>query len=633
MKLQVKFNDEVLEVEKNVKVVDVLSILGERIKKSACCVKIDGVVADLHEVLTDDCNLEVLTFDEEQGKRAFWHTTAHILAQAVQKLWPNAQFGVGPAIENGFFYDIKLQHRLTIDDLEKIENEMKQIVKQNLPLEKEVVDCKKALQIMQNLNQIYKVELIKELEKNFTTVTFYRQGDFVDLCKGPHLLSTKPVKAIKLVNVTGAYWKGDSKNEMLQRIYGISFPKVIMLEKYLNFLQEAKKRDHRQLGRDLELFSFFNEGVGFPFFLPNGMIIKNELISYWRKVHKLAGYSEISTPTILSRKLWEHSGHWSHYKSNMYETKIDDEEFAIKPMNCPGAVLVYGLKSHSYKDLPIRLGEFGVVHRHELSGTLHGLMRARCFTQDDAHIFLMENQIQNEVQNIIKLIDEIYRKFNFNYFVELSTMPDDHIGEVDEWEKATNALKIAIQNAKLSYKINEGDGAFYGPKIDFHIKDCLNRSWQCGTIQLDFQLPQRFNLQYVDSDGLKKRPILIHRVAYGSIERFIGILIEHFAGAFPLWLAPVQVVVLPVSQNFENYAKEVFDALNDENVRCKLDLRSEKVNYKIFQAQVRKIPYMLVVGEKEQTSKMVSVRQFGQKLVQQFSLKEFLSLIKQNLHF
>ena len=633
MKLQVKFNDEVLEVEKNVKVVDVLSILGERIKKSACCVKIDGVVADLHEVLTDDCNLEVLTFDEEQGKRAFWHTTAHILAQAVQKLWPNAQFGVGPAIENGFFYDIKLQHRLTIDDLEKIENEMKQIVKQNLPLEKEVVDCKKALQIMQNLNQIYKVELIKELEKNFTTVTFYRQGDFVDLCKGPHLLSTKPVKAIKLVNVTGAYWKGDSKNEMLQRIYGISFPKVIMLEKYLNFLQEAKKRDHRQLGRDLELFSFFNEGVGFPFFLPNGMIIKNELISYWRKVHKLAGYSEISTPTILSRKLWEHSGHWSHYKSNMYETKIDDEEFAIKPMNCPGAVLVYGLKSHSYKDLPIRLGEFGVVHRHELSGTLHGLMRARCFTQDDAHIFLMENQIQNEVQNIIKLIDEIYRKFNFNYFVELSTMPDDHIGEVDEWEKATNALKIAIQNAKLSYKINEGDGAFYGPKIDFHIKDCLNRSWQCGTIQLDFQLPQRFNLQYVDSDGLKKRPILIHRVAYGSIERFIGILIEHFAGAFPLWLAPVQVVVLPVSQNFENYAKEVFDALNNENVRCKLDLRSEKVNYKIFQAQVRKIPYMLVVGEKEQTSKMVSVRQFGQKLVQQFSLKEFLSLIKQNLHF
>ena len=633
MKLQVKFNDEVLEVEKNVKVVDVLSILGERIKKSACCVKIDGVVADLHEVLTDDCNLEVLTFDEEQGKRAFWHTTAHILAQAVQKLWPNAQFGVGPAIENGFFYDIKLQHRLTIDDLEKIENEMKQIVKQNLPLEKEVVDCKKALQIMQNLNQSYKVELIKELEKNFTTVTFYRQGDFVDLCKGPHLLSTKPVKAIKLVNVTGAYWKGDSKNEMLQRIYGISFPKVIMLEKYLNFLQEAKKRDHRQLGRDLELFSFFNEGVGFPFFLPNGMIIKNELISYWRKVHKLAGYSEISTPTILSRKLWEHSGHWSHYKSNMYETKIDDEEFAIKPMNCPGAVLVYGLKSHSYKDLPIRLGEFGVVHRHELSGTLHGLMRARCFTQDDAHIFLMENQIQNEVQNIIKLIDEIYRKFNFNYFVELSTMPDDHIGEVDEWEKATNALKIAIQNAKLSYKINEGDGAFYGPKIDFHIKDCLNRSWQCGTIQLDFQLPQRFNLQYVDSDGLKKRPILIHRVAYGSIERFIGILIEHFAGAFPLWLAPVQVVVLPVSQNFENYAKEVFDALNDENVRCKLDLRSEKVNYKIFQAQVRKIPYMLVVGEKEQTSKMVSVRQFGQKLVQQFSLKEFLSLIKQNLHF
>ena len=631
--MQVKFNDEVLEVEKNVKVVDVLSILGERIKKSACCVKIDGVVADLHEVLTDDCNLEVLTFDEEQGKRAFWHTTAHILAQAVQKLWPNAQFGVGPAIENGFFYDIKLQHRLTIDDLEKIENEMKQIVKQNLPLEKEVVDCKKALQIMQNLNQIYKVELIKELEKNFTTVTFYRQGDFVDLCKGPHLLSTKPVKAIKLVNVTGAYWKGDSKNEMLQRIYGISFPKVIMLEKYLNFLQEAKKRDHRQLGRDLELFSFFNEGVGFPFFLPNGMIIKNELISYWRKVHKLAGYSEISTPTILSRKLWEHSGHWSHYKSNMYETKIDDEEFAIKPMNCPGAVLVYGLKSHSYKDLPIRLGEFGVVHRHELSGTLHGLMRARCFTQDDAHIFLMENQIQNEVQNIIKLIDEIYRKFNFNYFVELSTMPDDHIGEVDEWEKATNALKIAIQNAKLSYKINEGDGAFYGPKIDFHIKDCLNRSWQCGTIQLDFQLPQRFNLQYVDSDGLKKRPILIHRVAYGSIERFIGILIEHFAGAFPLWLAPVQVVVLPVSQNFENYAKEVFDALNDENVRCKLDLRSEKVNYKIFQAQVRKIPYMLVVGEKEQTSKMVSVRQFGQKLVQQFSLKEFLSLIKQNLHF
>lgn len=627
--IKVKLSGQILEVKENITITTLLQTNSLKLCQQACCAKVNGKLADLRDELVSDCELEVLTFDDELGKKTFWHTTAHILAQAVKNLWPNVRFGIGPAIDSGFFYDIDLDHRLSLADLERIEIEMKKIVESDFKIEREVVDVEKAESLMQQNNQGFKVELIKEFSKSCKTVTFYKQDSFFDLCRGPHLLTTGAVKAIKLVNVTGAYWKGDAKNQMLQRIYGVSFPSLNLLEKHLNFLQEAKKRDHRQLGKELELFSFVEEGPGFPFFLPNGIVVKNQLIEYWRKVHSKAGYFEISTPIILSKKLWQQSGHWSHYKSNMYVTEIDDSEFAIKPMNCPGAVLVYGLKRHSYRELPIRLGEFGLVHRHELSGTLHGLMRARCFTQDDAHIFLMESQIQSEVKNIIHLIDEIYSKFGFDYSVELSTMPDDHIGTREEWEKATNSLKVAIESSNLKYKINEGDGAFYGPKIDFHVKDCLGRSWQCGTVQLDFQLPQRFDLEYVADDGNKKRPILIHRVVYGSIERFIGILIEHFNGNFPFWLAPVQVNVLPLSQNFEDYAVEIMNKLQDRNFRCEIDLRNEKLNYKILQSQLKKIPYMLILGQKEKDNDIVSVREHGQKQTVAMSLDQFIEKIGQ----
>lgn len=627
--LKIKFSEKILEVEENSTITSFLDSLNLELCQRACCAAVNGKLVDLREKLVDDCELEVYTFEDKKGKQAFWHTTAHILAQAVQNLWPDAQFGIGPSIDSGFYYDIDLQDKqLTADDLSKIESEMERIVAQDLPIKKEVLTIDQAREFMRKTNQIYKVELIDQFSQDSDTVTFYSQGEFTDLCRGPHLMSTGYVKAIKLTNVTGAYWRGDSKNKMLQRIYGISFPNASLLEEHLKFLEEARKRDHRRLGKDLDLFSFMDEGVGFPFFLPNGMMIKNELVNYWRKVHAKAGYQEVSTPMMLNRNLWERSGHWAHYKSNMYTTTIDDVEFAIKPMNCPGAVLIYGLKPHSYKELPIRLGEFGVVHRHELSGTLHGLMRARCFTQDDAHIFLTEDQIQDEVQRIINLIDEVYSKFNFKYSIELSTMPEDHIGTKQEWDKATQSLKMAIENAKLSYRINEGDGAFYGPKIDFHIRDCLNRSWQCGTVQLDFQLPQRFNLEYVDKDGTKKQPILIHRVVYGSIERFIGILVEHFGGAFPLWLAPVQVKVLPISEQSEDYAFEVCRKLQEANMRCEVDIRSEKINYKIFQAQTKKVPYMVIVGKKEQQEGFISVRRFGSEDTTKMSIEELLEEFK-----
>lgn len=630
--LKVKLNCKIFELEESMTITTFLQVNDLKLYQNACCAKIDGKVVDLCEELVSDCELEILTFEDDLGKKAFWHTSAHILAQAIQKLWPNAQFGIGPSIENGFYYDIDLQDKqLSLDDLAKIENEMEQIVKQNFPITREVLSTAAAKEFMQKSNQVYKVELIDQFSQSASTVTFYRQGDFVDLCRGPHLMSTGLVKAIKLTNVTGAYWRGDSKNKMLQRIYGISFPDADLLKQHLELMEEARKRDHRRLGKELELFSFMDEGVGFPFFLPNGMIIKNELVNYWRKVHAKAGYNEVSTPMMLSRGLWERSGHWAHYKSNMYGTTIDEVEFAIKPMNCPGAVLVYGLKPHSYKEFPIRLGEFGVVHRHELSGALHGLMRARCFTQDDAHIFLMESQIQDEVKRIIGLIDEVYGRFKFKYSIVLSTMPDDHIGTEQEWEAATNGLKLALDSANLEYEINEGDGAFYGPKIDFHIRDCLNRSWQCGTVQLDFQLPQRFNLEYVASDGTKKQPILIHRVVYGSIERFIGILIEHFNGEFPLWLAPVQVVVLPISENFEGMANTIKDKLVGRNVRCEVDSRSEKINYKIFQAQVKKVPYMLIVGKKEQEQNLVSVRKHGSQQTRMLSLDDFVGELEKEL--
>lgn len=607
---KVNLRGEIHEFENGITIAEIANFISNRLYKSACCGKINGKLADLRTPITEDCSVEICTFDSDEGKKAYWHTTAHIFAQAVQRLYPNAKFGIGPAIENGFYYDIDVEPKITPEDLPKIEDEMKKIIKENIPLEKKILPSSDALELMTNLNQDYKLELINEHAGKGEEISIFEQGDFLDLCAGPHLLSTGEVKSIKLTSITGAYWRADSNNKMLQRIYGISFPKASLLNKHLEMLEEAKRRDHRKLGKELELFSLMEEGPGFPFFLPKGMMVKNLLIDYWRTIHSKAGYQEISTPIMLSRSLWEKSGHWSHYKQNMYTTTIDEQDFAIKPMNCPGSILVYKTKMRSYKDFPLRMAELGIVHRHELSGALHGLMRVRCFTQDDAHIFLMKEQIKDEIKQIISLIDNMYNKFGFEYHLELSTMPEDHIGELEDWDMATNALKNAMDEANLSYKINEGDGAFYGPKIDFHLKDCLGRTWQCGTIQLDFQLPERFDLEYTGSDGTKHRPIMIHRVAFGSIERFIGILIEHFAGAFPFWLSPVQVKILPISDHFIEYAKKIKNELSNHGFRTEIDDRNEKVGYKIRESQMQKIPYTLVVGEKEQNSNSVSVRKY-----------------------
>lgn len=618
---KINLRGEIHEFENGITIAEIANFISNSLYKSACCGKINGKLADLRTPITEDCSVEICTFDSAEGKKAYWHTTAHIFAQAVQKLYPNAKFGIGPAIENGFYYDIDVEPKITPEDLPKIESEMKKIIKEDIPLEKKILSSSDALQLMTDLKQDYKIELINEHAGKGEEISIFEQGDFLDLCAGPHLLSTSKVKALKLTSITGAYWRADANNKMLQRIYGISFPKASLLDKHLTMLEEAKRRDHRKLGKELELFSLMEEGPGFPFFLPKGMMVKNLLIDYWRKIHSKAGYQEISTPIILSRSLWEKSGHWSHYKENMYTTTIDDQDFAIKPMNCPGSILVYKTKMRSYKDFPLRMGELGIVHRHELSGALHGLMRVRCFTQDDAHIFLMKEQIKDEIKQIISLIDDIYSKFNFKYHLELSTMPDDHIGELEDWEMATNSLKDAMTEANLSYKINEGDGAFYGPKIDFHLKDCLGRTWQCGTIQLDFQLPERFELEYTGSDGVKHRPIMIHRVAFGSIERFIGILIEHFAGAFPFWLSPVQVRILPISDHFIEYAKKIQNQLVSHGFRTEIDERNEKVGYKIRESQMQKIPYTLIVGEKEQSLNSVSVRQYqeGDKGIMELS--------------
>lgn len=618
---KINLRGEIHEFENGITIAEIANFISNRLYKSACCGKINGKLADLRTPITEDCSVEICTFDSDGGKKAYWHTTAHIFAQAVQRLYPSAKFGIGPAIENGFYYDIDVEPKITPDDLPKIENEMKKIIKENIPLEKKILSASDALQLMTDLKQEYKIELINEHASKGEEISIFEQGDFLDLCAGPHLLSTGDVKSIKLTSITGAYWRADANNKMLQRIYGISFPKASLLDKHLTMLEEAKRRDHRKLGKELELFGLMEEGPGFPFFLPKGMVVKNLLIDYWRKIHSKAGYQEISTPIILSRSLWEKSGHWSHYKENMYTTTIDEQDFAIKPMNCPGSILVYKTKMRSYKDFPLRMGELGIVHRHELSGALHGLMRVRCFTQDDAHIFLMKEQIKDEIKQIISLIDDVYSKFGFEYHLELSTMPEDHIGELEDWEVATNALKDAMNEANLSYKVNEGDGAFYGPKIDFHLKDCLGRTWQCGTIQLDFQLPERFELEYTGSDGAKHRPIMIHRVAFGSIERFIGILIEHFAGAFPFWLSPVQIRILPISDHFIEYAKKIQNQLMAHGFRTEIDERNEKVGYKIRESQMQKIPYTLIVGEKEQSLNSVSVRQYqeGDKGVMELS--------------
>ena len=606
--IQVMLKGDAKEFEAGITAAEIAKSIGAGLYKAACACKIDGEAADLRTPLTKDCTLEILTFDSAEGKHAYWHTTAHIMAQAIGRLYPGAKFAIGPAIENGFYYDVDLEQTLTPDDLVKIEAEMKKIIKEDLPLERFELSPEDAVKLMEEKNQDYKLELIAEHSGKGEKISFYQQGEYIDLCAGPHLMSTGHVKAVKLTNCTGAYWRADANNKMLQRVYGISFPKAADLDAYVTMLEEAKKRDHRKLGRDLELFTIMDEGPGFPFFLPKGMVLKNLLIDYWREIHRKAGYLEISTPMILNRSLWERSGHWDHYKQNMYTTVIDEQDFAIKPMNCPGGMLVYKTKLHSYRDLPLRMGELGLVHRHELSGALHGLMRVRCFTQDDAHIFMMPSQIKDEIKGVVNLIDSVYKTFGFQYHIELSTMPEDHMGAQEDWDNATEALRAAITELGYDYEVNEGDGAFYGPKLDFHLTDCLGRTWQCGTIQLDFQLPERFELEYTGEDGAKHRPIMIHRVVFGSIERFIGILTEHFAGAFPLWLSPVQVKVLPISERHHEYAEKVAAELEAAGLRVEADLRNEKIGYKIREAQLQKTPYMLVVGDKEAETGTVSVR-------------------------
>ena len=596
----------VKEFENGISVMEIVKGLGAGLYKAACACKVNGELCDLRTVLNEDCALEVLTFDSEEGRRAFNHTASHVLAQAVKRLYPNAKLAIGPAIADGFYYDIDVEPAFGPDELEKIEAEMRKIAKEAYPIERFELDRAEADKLM--AEEPYKLELIAEHSANGELVSFYKQGEFTDLCAGPHLPDTGRVKAVKLTQTTGAYWRGDAQNKMLCRVYGVAFPKQSELDAHLQMLEEAKKRDHRKLGKELELFDIFEEGPGFPVFLPNGMVVRNELEKFWRELHQKAGYVEVRTPQIMSRTLWENSGHWDHYKDNMYTTVIDDMDFCIKPMNCPGGILVYKRKPHSYRDLPIRMGELGVVHRHELSGALHGLMRVRCFTQDDAHIFCTPDQLMDEIFGVINLIDSVYKVFGFKYDLELSTRPEDSMGSDEDWEAATNALRQALDSLDRPYKINEGDGAFYGPKIDFHLHDCIGRTWQCGTIQVDFQMPERFDITYMGADGEKHRPIMLHRVAFGSIERFIGILIEQFAGAFPLWLAPVQVEVIPVSERHLEYAAKVRDQMVAAGLRCELDTRNEKMGYKIREAQMMKIPYMLVVGDKEIENNSVAVR-------------------------
>ena len=589
-------------------VIDIAKDISEGLARMACVAEIDGEVKDLRTIVDKDCTLNIFTAKDPEGLAALRHTASHVMAQAIKRLWPETKLAIGPSIADGFYYDIDRDEPVTSDDLAKIEAEMKKIIKEALPLERFELPRAQAIEFMKEKNEPYKVELIEDLPED-AIISFYKQGEFTDLCAGPHLMNTKEVgKAFKLMNIAGAYWRGSEKNKMLTRIYATAFAKKEDLEAYVTMMEEAKKRDHRKLGKELGLFMMSDAGPGFPFFLPKGMILKNTLLDYWREIHKKAGYVEISTPIILNRSLWETSGHWDHYKNNMYTTVIDGEDYAIKPMNCPGGVLVYASEPRSYRDLPLRMGELGIVHRHEKSGQLHGLMRVRCFTQDDAHIFMTPEQIRDEIKNVAGLINQVYSLFGFKYHVELSTRPEDSMGSDEDWELATSSLQGALDDLGLDYVINEGDGAFYGPKIDFHLVDAIGRTWQCGTIQLDFQLPQRFELEYIGADGEKHRPIMIHRVCFGSIERFIGILIEHFAGAFPTWLSPVQVKVLPISEKYEEYAKSVKAALDAADIRAEIDLRSEKIGYKIREAQGQKIPYMLVVGQKEQADGTVSVR-------------------------
>ena len=623
--VKIDLKGQVKEFESGITAAEVAKSIGMGLYKSACAARIDGEVCDLRTPIDHDCALEILTFDSEEGKHAYWHTTSHILAQAMMRLYPGTKFSIGPAIENGFYYDFDLENPLSADDLPKIEEEIKKVIKENIAIERFELPAGEAKELMEG--QPYKEELIDEHADKGENISFYRQGDFTDLCAGPHLMSTGMVKAVKLTAITGAYWRGDAKNKMLTRVYGVSFPKQSMLDEHLQMLEEAKKRDHRKLGKELGLFMLTEEGPGFPFFLPKGMVLKNTLLDYWRECHKRYGYVEISTPIILNQELWHRSGHWDHYKNNMYTTKIDGEDYAVKPMNCPGGMLVYKNQPHSYRDLPLRMAELGLVHRHELSGALHGLFRVRCFTQDDAHIFMTRDQMKEEIKNVVRLFDEIYSTFGLTYRIELSTMPEDHMGEEEVWHFAEDTLQAAIQEMGKDFVINAGDGAFYGPKLDFHLADSLGRTWQCGTIQLDFQMPERFDLEYVGEDGHKHRPVMIHRALLGSIERFIGVITEHFAGAFPTWLSPVQVKVLPITDRTHEYSVQVMEKLTAMGLRCELDDRSEKIGYKIREAQLEKIPYMLVLGDKEEESGQVAVRSRKTGETQVMSLEEFMEKI------
>ncbi|MCR3921312.1 MAG: threonine--tRNA ligase [Firmicutes bacterium] len=623
-------DDSVREVARGTRIVDILNELGGRLKKEAVAAVVNGLVVDVAHELKEDATLRFVTFEDDEGQDVYRHSSSHILAAAVKRLYSDVKLGIGPSIKDGFYYDFDYSESFVPEDLLKIEAEMAKIIKEDHPYERFELPRQEAIEYFTSLGEDYKVELIRDLPDD-VVISCYRCGDFVDLCAGPHLASTGKLKAIKLLNLAGAYWRGSEMNPMLQRIYGTSFPKKSLLDAYLTRLEEAKKRDHRKLGKELDLFSMQDEGPGFPFLHPNGMILRNELEAYWRSEHQRAGYDEIKTPVILNRVMWEQSGHWDHYQENMYFTKIDELDYAVKPMNCPGSMLIYKTKMHSYRDLPIRMGELGLVHRHELSGTLHGMMRVRSFTQDDAHIFMLPTQIKEEVKKVIALTEKIYNTFGFDYHLELSTRPEKAMGSDEMWEVATTVLREVLDERGLPFVINEGDGAFYGPKIDFHLTDSIGRNWQCGTVQLDFQMPEKFDLSYVGEDGQKHRPAVIHRVIYGSLERFMAVLIEHFAGAFPVWLAPRQVLVIPISDKHHVYALSVLEALQEAGLRVEADLRNEKVGYKIREAQVQKTPYMLVVGDKEAEAQEVAVRERVAGDVGSIKVADFISKIQDEI--
>ncbi len=623
-------NGESISLEEKATAYAAALAISEGLARNAVCAKVNGALVDLSHELCEGDNLEIVTLKDKEGLQVYRHTCAHVLAQALKTVYPTCKLSIGPVIENGFYYDVDFVTPITQADLAKVEEEMKKIIKGNFAIERFTLPKDEAIKLMEGYNESYKVELIEELPEG-ETISFYKQGNFTDLCRGPHLPSTGKIKAFKLTSIAGAYWRGDEHNKMLTRIYGTAFAKKDEMEAYFTMLEEAKKRDHTKLGKELGLFAILNEGKGLPFFLPNGMVLKNTLIDYWRQIHTREGYVEISTPIMLNKSLWETSGHWYHYRENMYTTKVDDEDFAIKPMNCPGSILVYKNEPHSYKDLPIRMGELGLVHRHEKSGQLHGLFRVRCFTQDDAHIFMTPEQIKDEIKGVVRLINEVYTLFGFKYHVELSTRPENSMGSDEDWNTATDALRSALDDLGLDYVVNEGDGAFYGPKIDFHLEDSIGRTWQCGTIQLDFQLPQRFEMEYIGEDGQKHRPIMVHRVAFGSIERFIGILIEHFAGKFPVWLSPLQVKILPITDKQADYVNALCEKMKAAGIRVKVDDRNEKIGYKIREAQMEKVPYMLVVGEKEATEGLVAVRRRDKGDMGAIPADEFIATVVEDI--